>query len=117
MTAVTTSSTTFVDVPSMSATITVTVPSMLIITFSAQAKVDVNGNYLCNLAMVDSLLANPDSPTMILASSTSWSQYSTAFWLSVAAGTHVVHIQWKVASASSSGEAFERTLTVIALPT
>ena len=115
-----TTSTTFVNVPSMSVQITVNQTSLLIITFSAESYSSGYNDYIYkifNRAMVDSTQAAPNSQTIIL----SWDEYdisgSCTFYQSVSPGTHTVNIQWRVDVSGETGNIAERTMTVIAIPT
>jgi molybdopterin-binding protein len=112
---VSTTSTTFEDMPNMSVNITVTRNSTLLILFSTQAEV-TSGNYLYMRAMVNSTAAYPVSDYIFVTSNTYWNAHSFNFYQSVTAGTYTVKMQWRTFLGSSTGSIDERTLTVIALP-
>jgi hypothetical protein len=96
-------------------TINTSVPSALIITFSAQTKVLANGTLLYCRALVDGIQANPVSNGLVLSSSTSFSASSITFYQDVTAGSHFVEMQ--IASSATTGaQVWERTLAVIAIP-
>ena len=113
-----TNSTEWQDVPAMSASLTLTRTSNVIITFSAEAWLAAGGDWLVVRAMIDTTQAFPNTGITTLTreagagnSACSFSFYST----NVPAGAHTVTIQW----ASWTGtEAIleDRTMTVIALP-
>ena len=108
------SSTTWTIVPSMTASITVTSPSMLIITFSAN--VQTTGGALLIQAIVDSTIASPNDQNIWLTSTTWTNANSFTFYQAVSAGAHIVSIQYEVDSSSTTADIFVRTLTVIAIP-
>jgi hypothetical protein len=114
---VSTTSTTFVDVPDMSVEINVTEPSLLLITFSTQAKVSAEGSPVYMRAMINTTQANPNSDYIFITEITQWSAQSGTFYLSVDAGIHTVSMQWRMFEGTTTGQVDERTLTVIALPT
>jgi len=111
-----TTSTTFVDMPDMSVDINVTDPSLLLITFSGQARVSVMDSPAYIRAMVNTTQADPVSSYIFLTEITQWGAQSCTFYLSVGAGTHTVTIQWRMFVGTTTGQVDERTLTVIALP-
>jgi hypothetical protein len=113
----TTNSIGFVDMPSMSGSITLSVPSMLVITISAQTWVATTGNYIYWRALVDAAQANPVSSAIIVTGNPDYGATSFTFYLSAAAGTHTVSIQWRTYVDTSVGNVGERTLTVMAFPT
>lgn len=110
-----TTSTSFVDAPGMSVDISVTEPSLLLITFSTQARVSLDDSPVYMRAMVDATQAYPASNYIFITESTYWTAHSGTFYRSVGAGTHTVKIQWRVYEDTTEGQLDERTLTVIAL--
>jgi len=115
-TTATTSSTAFVDMPSMSVSITLDAPSMLFITISSQTWVNIDGETMYWIALVDGTQAYPVSDYIIITENTEYSSHSFTFYRSAAAGTHTVKIQWRTYLGNGVNVG-ERTLTVIALPT
>lgn len=113
---VSTTSTTFEDMPSMSGSITLTRKSLLLITFSTQALIGASGNYLYMRAMVNTTQAYPTSNYIFVTETTYWQAYSFTFYRIFDPGTYTIKIQWRVYVDTSSGQVDERTLTVIGLP-
>ena len=115
---VSTSSTSFEDMPDMAVEITLTRNSTLIIICSAQTWFEGTGIYAMYWrAMVNTTRAQPDSSWIIITGSPDYSSHSYTFvYPNVTAGTYTVKIQWRVYQASTIGYVDERTLTVIALP-
>jgi len=117
---VSTNSTSFVDIPETSLTVSVNRRSNLIIMFSAEAWVDGAGDSLFVRALVDSTVANPDSGSLTLFTTAGASQhgsYAINFYMEdVAAGTYTVKIQWMELLGAQLAHIGDRTLNVIALP-
>jgi hypothetical protein len=117
---VSTNSTSFVDIPDTSLTVSVNRKSNLIIMFSAEAWVDGAGDSLFVRALVDSTVANPDSGSLTLFTTAGASQhgsYAVNFYLEdVDAGTYTVKIQWSELQGAQLAHMGDRTLHVIALP-
>jgi len=120
MSLVSTSSTSFVDVPDTAVTVSVNRKSNLIIMFSAEAWVDGAGDSLFVRALVDSTAANPNSGSLVLLTTAGSSQhgsYAINFYLEdVDAGTYTVKIQWSELLGAQMAHIADRTLNVIALP-
>jgi len=104
------------DMAEMSVTIDLASSSMLVITFSAQARNMGTGLYeLSARATVDAAPANPSNGVM-LTQSTYWGTYSCTFYASnVSAGTHTVKIQWRTNDENSGAQVIGRTLIVTTL--
>ena len=91
--------------------------STLLIMFSAQARISGTWRSMYVRAVVDATPANPPNG-VTLTESAEWASSSYTFYSpNVAAGKHVVNIQWKLYDELTTGQVKERTLTVIALPT
>lgn len=112
-----TTSTTFVDMPGMIATITVDRPSILLIMFSANAwNTDpwrsVNARALVNGTSAKPywiwLTENRETKVGIMANTFN-------FYALVPSGAHTVKIQWKVTGGTA--ESLMRSLIVVGLPT
>jgi hypothetical protein len=111
------SSTTMTDMPDMSVQITLTRNSTLFVMFSARATA-VSGGYLYVQAMVDSMPALPSNDYIILTMDTNHECRSFIFYyLNATAGTHTVHMQWRIYQATYYGYVAQRSLVVMALPT
>ncbi|MCW3997097.1 MAG: hypothetical protein NWF10_00820 [Candidatus Bathyarchaeota archaeon] len=119
-TLVSTTSTSFVDIPETSLEITLARRSNLIIMFNAEAWVDGAGDSLFVRALVDSTVANPNGGSQILFTTAGESQhgsYAVNFYLeNVEAGTYTVKIQWSEMLGANNAHMADRTLNVIALP-
>lgn len=127
-----TSSTSFVDMPEMSVTISTSGTSRLIIVFSGNTWLTGSGSYLIIAvrAMVDTAQAYPQRQDIWFGSSTrqsvplggdivyyDHSSHSLTFHSDpLDPGTHTVKIQWRVWGGSNVGYIASRSLTVIALP-
>jgi len=114
-----TSSTSFVDMPDTSVSITLTRTSHLIIMFSGEAWVDGAGDSILIQALVDSTVANPSGALVVLTTAGTGQHgvNSFIFYLpNVSAGTHTIRIQWTMLVGMNMGHVAERTLNVIALP-
>ena len=117
-----TTSTTWVDMPDMSVSITLARTSHLTIMFSATAYVEILGNSIMVRAIVDATThdwAIPYPMEIVLTKGTKLTMgtYSFTWNLSdVSAGTHTVEIQWLVSGGAGTGNVADRSLTVIALP-
>jgi len=113
-----TSSTSFVDMPDTSVSITLNRSSTLVIIWSGQAKIEGTGTRALYIrAMVDTAQANPATDTLILTQAEYGSHSYTFSSTKVGPGAHTVKMQWKVFESTTTGRVYERTLTVIALPT
>jgi len=119
-TLVSTISTSFVDIPDTSLEITLGRRSNLIIMFNAEAWVDGAGDSLFVRALVNSVVANPNSGSLILLTAAGSSQhgsYAINFYLEdVDAGTYTIKIQWSELLGANFAHIADRTLNVIALP-
>jgi hypothetical protein len=119
-TLVSTTSTSFVDIPETFLEITLARRSNLIIMFNAEAWVDGAGDALFVRALVDSTVANPNGGSQILFTTASESQhgsYAVNFYLeNVEAGTYTVKIQWSEMLGANQAHMADRTLNVVALP-
>lgn len=119
-TLVSTSSTSFIDIPETSLQITLARKSNLIIMFNAEAWVDGAGDSLFVRALVDSTVANPNGGSQILFTTAGESQhgsYAVNFYLqNVETGTHTVKIQWSEMLGANIAHMADRTINVIALP-
>ena len=119
-TLVSTTSTSFVDIPETSLEIILARRSNLIIMFNAEAWVDGAGDSLFVRALVDSTVANPNGGSQILFTTAGESQhgsYAVNFYLqNVEAGTYTVKIQWSEMLGANLAHMADRTLNVIALP-
>lgn len=117
---VSTTSTSFVDIPETFLEITLARRSNLIILFNAEAWVDGAGDALFVRALVDSTVANPNGGSQILFTTASEAQhgsYALTFYLdNVEAGTYTVKIQWSEMLGANQAHMGDRTLNVIALP-
>lgn len=111
-----TTSTTFVDMPDMVATITIDRTSILFILFSANAWNTETFSSVLARALVDGISAKPawvwltenrESRLGIMANAFN-------FYAIVPSGAHTVKIQWRVTRGTA--EALMRSLVVIALP-
>jgi hypothetical protein len=117
-----TTSTTWVDMPDMSVSITLERTSHIIIMFSAIAYVKVLGNSIMVRAIADE--ATPDEAIpypveIVLTKETQLTMGPHSFTWNlpdVSAGTHKVKIQWLVSGGIGTGNVADRSLTVIALP-
>ncbi len=117
-----TTSTTWVDMPYMSVSITLARTSHIIIVFSATAYVEVLGNSILVRAIADK--ATPDEAIpipveIVLTKATELTKGTYSFTWNlpdISAGTHTVEIQWKVEGGADAGVVIDRSLTVIALP-
>ena len=117
-----TNSTTWVDMPYMSVSITLARTSHIIIVFSATAYVEVLGNSIKVRAIADE--ATPDEAIpypveIVLTKGTKLTKGTYSFTWNlpdINAGTHTVEIQWKVEGGTDAGVVIDRSLTVIALP-
>jgi hypothetical protein len=118
----TTKSTTWVDMPGMSVSITLARTSHLTIIFSATAYVEVLGNSIMVRAIADA--ATPDEAIpypveIVLTKGTQLTMGTHSFTWNlpdVSAGTHTIKIQWLVSGGTGTGNVADRSLTVIALP-
>jgi hypothetical protein len=114
-------STTWVDMPYMSVSITLARTSHIIIVFSATAYVEEHGNSIKVRAIADE--ATPDEAIpipveIVLTKATELIKGTYSFTWNlpdISAGTHTVKIQW-LSSWGSTGNVADRSLTVIALP-
>jgi hypothetical protein len=126
-----TSSTSFVDMPEMSVTISTSGTSRLIIVFSGHTWLSGSGKYLIIAvrAMVDTAQAYPQAQNIWFGSGAhlgillgevvypDYSSHSFTFHSDpLDPGTHTVKIQWRVYASSNAGHIASRSLTVIALP-
>jgi len=117
-----TTSTTWVDMPGMSVSITLARTSHIIIVFSATAYVEVLGNSIKVRAIADAATydeAIPYPVEIVLTKGTQLTMGTHSFtWNlpNVSAGTHTVKIQWLVSGGTGTGNVADRSLTVIALP-
>jgi len=114
-----TSSTSFVDMPDTSVSMTLTRESHLIIMFSAEAWLDGAGDSILIQALVDSTVANPTGGLVVLTTAGPGQRgvNSFVFYLpNVSGGTHTIWIQWTMLAGMNVGHVAERTLNVIALP-
>lgn len=111
-----TTSQSWVDMPATSVNITLTRKSHLLITFSGMAGLWAS-DWLLVRAYVNSTLASPNSAIFTGAVTSDAGSYSVIFYMpNVNAGTYTVKIQWSVMYGGTTGEAAQRTLSVIALP-
>jgi len=117
---VSTSSTSFVDIPDTAVSIALNRKSNLLILFNAEAWVDGAGDELYVRALVNSVVANPNSGSLTLFTTAGDSQhgsYAVNFYLEdVAAGAYTIKIQWSEILGASFAHMGDRTLHVIALP-
>jgi hypothetical protein len=117
----TTTSTTWVDMPYTSVSITLARTSHIIIMFSATAYVEEHGNSILVRAIADEATPNETIPIPVQIVLTkerelTMGTYSFIWNLpDVNVGTHTVKIQW-LSSWGSTGYVADRSLTVIALP-
>jgi len=113
---VSTTSKSYADIPDMSVSITLARTSHVLIMFSCETKLDASGDYLLARAMVDSTPAF--GPTAFaLTSETDYSVRSQIWYMSnLSAGSYTVKIQWRMFLGTTTGYAWTRTLSVIALP-
>jgi hypothetical protein len=115
-------STTWVDMPDMSVSITLARTSHIIIMFSATAYVEVLGNsimvrVIADEAMLDEAIPYPVEIVLTKGTELTKGTYSFTWNLpDVSAGTHTVKIQWLVSGGTGTGNVADRALTVIALP-
>ncbi len=117
-----TTSTTWIDMPDMSVSITLARTSHIIIVFSATAYVEVLGDSILVRAIADE--ATPDEAIpipveIVLTEGTKLTKGTYSFTWNlpdISASTHTVKIQWKVEGGTDAGVVIERSLTVIALP-
>ena len=115
-------STTWVDMPDMSVSITLARTSHIIIMFSATAYVEVLGNsimvrVIADEAMPDEAIPYPVEIVLTKGTELTKGTYSFTWNLpDVSAGTHTVKIQWLVSGGTGTGNVTDRALTVIALP-
>jgi hypothetical protein len=91
----------------------VTRPSLLIITFGAQA--DTIDVLYCR-ALVDSTDAQPATDQIILSQLAFTEDHTLTFYQNANTGLHTVSIQWRITNSTLIGKVWERTLTVIGLP-
>ncbi len=113
-----TTSTTWIDMPDMSVSITLARTSHLIIMFSATAYLEALGDSLNMRAKID-VETIPYPAIVVLTRETETTISSHAFtWNlpNVSPGTHTVKIQWAIESGITTGYVSDRSLTVIALP-
>jgi molybdopterin-binding protein len=111
-----TTSTSYVLMPDMTVTLTLTRTSHLVIMWSGEAWISPAGNNIVMRAMVDSVKAGPGTDHQLTTDS-SISSYSCIFYLpNVSSGSHTVSIEWRVPLSGSIGNSQRRTLTVLALP-
>ena len=113
-----TTSTTWVDMPDMSVSITLERTSHIIIMFSATAYVQVLGNSIMVRAITDEAIPYPVE--IVFAKETQLTVGSHSFTWNlpdVSAGIYTVKIQWLVRGGIGTGNVADRSLTVIALPT
>lgn len=118
---VSTTSTSWTDMPYTSVSITLSTTSHMIIMFSSEAWLDVQGDYLLVQALANSTVAYPahTGNLIVLARTTHTNSgsYSYIFYLpNVSPGIYNVKIQWRMYSGTSTGSVESRTLTVFALP-
>ncbi|MEM4703652.1 MAG: hypothetical protein QXJ02_01075 [Candidatus Bathyarchaeia archaeon] len=117
---VSTTSTSWADIPNTSVSITLSSTSHMIIMFSSEAWLDVQGDYLLVQALVNSTVAYPALGNLIVLTRTTLANsgsYSYVFYLpNVSPGAYNVKIQWKMYLGTSTGSVESRTLTVFALP-
>jgi hypothetical protein len=112
-----TTSTTWVDMPDMSVSITLERTSHIIIMFSATAYVEVLGNSIKVRAITDEAIPYPVEIVLTKGTQLTIGTHSFTWNLpDVSAGTHTVKIQWLVSGGTGSGNVADRSLTVIALP-
>jgi hypothetical protein len=117
-----TNSTTWVDMPDMSVSITLARTSHIIIMFSATAYVDDVGNSIWVRAIADEAMPDEAIPypvEIVLTKGTQLTMGTHSFTWNlpdVSAGTHTVKIQWSVSWRTSLGNVADRSLSVIALP-
>ncbi len=112
-----TTSTTWVDMPDMSVSITLERTSHIIIMFSATAYVQVLGNSIMVRAITDEAIPYPVE--IVLTKETQLTVGSHSFTWNlpdVSAGIYTVKIQWLVRGGIGTGNVADRSLTVIALP-
>jgi len=115
LTAEMTTSTSWIDMPSMSISITLNRTSHLLIFFTTMAYVGVQSDFLWVRAIVDGLEADP--PRVYLGYAQYWDSLAANFYeLSVPPGDHTVKIQWKKSLAAGYTYVETRTLNIIALP-
>jgi hypothetical protein len=112
-----TTSTTWVDMPDMSVTITLARTSHLIIIFSATAYLGALGDSLNVRAITDVAIPHPVVVVLTRDTQTTMGSHSFTWNLpDVSAGIHTVKIQWAVEGGLTTGYVSDRSLTVIALP-
>ncbi|MBS7632401.1 hypothetical protein KEJ15_02095 [Candidatus Bathyarchaeota archaeon] len=116
-----TTSTSWADMPYMSVNITLSTTSHMIIMFSSEAWLNVEGDYLLVQALVNSTVAYPShTGNLIVLTRTTHNNtgsYSYIFYLpNVSPGVYNVKLQWKMYYGTSTGSVESRTLTVFALP-
>ncbi len=116
-TVVSTTSTSWVDMPDMAVNITVTRKSTLVIMFSTEAW-SKGGNYIYARAMIDATTqAHPISSAILITNSTDGASHSIMFYReNVSPGIYKIKIQWRMLSSLVAGYAHERALVVFALP-
>lgn len=112
-----TTSTSWVDMPEMSLSITLARKSHLLIMFSTRSA--TSAMYIFVRALVNTDVAEPIEGALLtpnIPTINNWASYTYNFYKSnINAGTYTVKIQWLI-SGSGTGYVRERTLTVIALP-
>ena len=117
---VSTTSTSFVDVPETALTITLNRKSNLLILFTGEAWIDGAGDELYVRALVNSVVANPNSGSLTLfttAGSSQHGSYAVNFYLeNVDAGAYTVKVQWMERLGANLAHMGDRTLNIIALP-
>jgi len=112
-----TTSTTWIDMPDMSVSITLVRTSHIIIVFSATAYVEVLGNSIMVRAIADEAIPYPVEIVLTKGTQLTMGTHSFTWNLpDVSAGTHTVKIQWLVSGGTGTGNVADRSLTVIALP-
>jgi len=115
--AISTTSTTWVNMTGMSVDLTLTRNSTLLIMLSAEAWLDASGDWIIVRALVNSTIAYPRSTNIPLTFLTDEAAYSYIFYLpNVTAGSYTIYIQWYLWNGVTTGRVDDRSLSVIAFP-
>jgi hypothetical protein len=110
-------STSWVDIPDMSVTLTLARKSHMVIMFSANAYLASGGSSLNIRVLVDGGTIYPIVVGLTRETYATSGASSFIYNLpDVSAGTHIVQVQW-ITPSGTQGIVYERTLTVFALPT
>ncbi len=114
---VSTTSTTWVDMPDTSVNLTLTRTSTVVMTFCTEAWLGSASGYLNVRAMVNTTQAFPNAGvTTITRDNTATTSYSFTFYLTgVSAGFYPIKMQWQTPTGTQANVE-DRTLTVVAFP-